>query len=591
MPTLVPKSPLFSIRLAACLFTLPFLATTNSLSAQSPTPADQPDRIHGTVLNTVTHEPIPRALVYSPDNRFGTLTDDRGRFELPLPQRDKNSSENTGPIDGFPRRQRANYMYRLEAPPTLIARKAGFLARHEGQDMVVVDPSQPEVVLALVPEARILGRISLPGSDGSDRVRVTLLRRNVRDFAEHWDPVRTGDARSDGEFRFAELSAGTYKLYTDELLDNDPVTSDPRGQVFGFPPVFFPSAADFDSSGTIHLAAGETFQATISLARHEYYPVRLPVVNSASAQLNQVLVWPVGHPGPGYSLGFDERQNAVRGSLPNGTYSVFVDTDGPAGVTGTATFTVRGAPVSGPSITLVPNSSISVVFREEFAHPRNPGDFDNSAGTAQAREAAVFRQNYPVQLVPEEPFGFGRQITFRQPTGPDDASLILENVPPGRYRVQVYVSSNQAYAASVTSGGVDLLHQSLVVGPGAAPPQMEITVRDNGGTVEGEVVNSTEGGEEHADTRFSGRFPQPVYFFPVSGNGRFATAWVSQNGQFQTNQLAPGSYRVLAFDRQQTDLEQEGEADLGPYESQSQVVEVLPGQKQNLRLQLVQEAE
>ena len=40
--------------------------------AQNPQPENQPNTVRGTVVNAVTHEPIGRALVYSPDNRYAT---------------------------------------------------------------------------------------------------------------------------------------------------------------------------------------------------------------------------------------------------------------------------------------------------------------------------------------------------------------------------------------------------------------------------------------------------------------------------------------------------------------------------------------
>ena len=43
----------------------------------------------------------------------------------------------------------------------------------------------------------------------------------------------------------AELEAGEYKLFSLELNDRDPVFSNPRGQQFGYPPDYFPGAADF----------------------------------------------------------------------------------------------------------------------------------------------------------------------------------------------------------------------------------------------------------------------------------------------------------------------------------------------------------
>ena len=42
--------------------------------------------VQGTVTNAITHNPIGRALVYSTDNRYATLTDSEGHFELALPE-------------------------------------------------------------------------------------------------------------------------------------------------------------------------------------------------------------------------------------------------------------------------------------------------------------------------------------------------------------------------------------------------------------------------------------------------------------------------------------------------------------------------
>ncbi len=45
------------------------------------------------------------------------------------------------------------------------------------------------------------------------------------------------------------------------------------------------------------------------------------------------------------------------------------------------------------------------------------------------------------------------------------------------------------YVAAVSSGGVDLLHNPLVVPPGGTSSPIEITLRDDGGTVEGAIEN------------------------------------------------------------------------------------------------------
>jgi hypothetical protein len=54
--------------------------------AQNLQPDNQANIVRGIVVNAVTHEPIGRALVYSPDNRYAMLTDGEGHFEFTLPK-------------------------------------------------------------------------------------------------------------------------------------------------------------------------------------------------------------------------------------------------------------------------------------------------------------------------------------------------------------------------------------------------------------------------------------------------------------------------------------------------------------------------
>src|SRR6266702_7803844 len=49
-----------------------------------------PESVHGTVINSRTHEPIARALVYTPDNRYATMTDERGHFDFKFPTAEKS---------------------------------------------------------------------------------------------------------------------------------------------------------------------------------------------------------------------------------------------------------------------------------------------------------------------------------------------------------------------------------------------------------------------------------------------------------------------------------------------------------------------
>jgi len=98
-------------------------------------------------------------------------------------------------------------------------------------------------------------------------INVQLFSRQVQDGMPRWAQASTVRANSDGEFRFAELLPGTYRLATTEFMDNDPATSIPGSQLYGFPPVFYPGVSDFSAAGTIQLTAGQTVEAGLSLTR------------------------------------------------------------------------------------------------------------------------------------------------------------------------------------------------------------------------------------------------------------------------------------------------------------------------------------
>ncbi len=517
------------------------------LSAQTSAAGTEHDNsLRGAVLNGVTHEPIGHALVFSPDNRFATMTDDRGHFEFTFPAGD---SEKTAGFAGFsnvrsPETSQLQHAG-INRPTVLMARKPGFVSRNNGPEVVQLSSAQQELTISLMPEARVVGHVVLPGSDGSDRIRVELYRRQVRDGREHWDPAGTVMSRSDGEFRFAELSAGSYKLLTHELLDRDPLTFNPRGPLFGYPPVYYPAASDFATAAVIRLSPGETLEAKVSLTKKEYYPVKLGVMNASPGLQPQVAVWPQGQASPGYSLQYNPGEQLIEGLLPDGIYTIQASTFGQNAMTGTSSIAVSGSAVSGPTVMMLPNCSITVSVKEEFQRADTAPQGTIIFGGIRSNPENGRRSNYlHVTLVPDQEFGFAPSPSLRPPAGP--------------------------------------------VGLGASTPPIEITVRDDGAEVEGVIESTASTGVRRTWFNSPGQSPGNVYFVPMAdGDGQFREAWISPDGKFRLQQLPPGTYRVLAFDRQQPDMEYARGEVLGQYDSKAQVVRVVSGQKEHLQLPLI----
>lgn len=581
-----------SLKAIALAITL-FSSTPSPLAAQGASHADTTDRIRGVVINSVTHEPISRALVLSPDNSFATMTDDRGRFEFIFAPAEPEQAAVTAFVTSGPRQIQSFQNPTTNRPSALMARKVGFLSLDIPLDISDVKSPDQVLTISLAPEARIVGHVILAGSDGSDKMQVALYRRNVREGQEHWDLVTNAVTRADGEFRLAELPAGSYKLLTLEQLDRDPLTFDPRGQLFGYPPLYYPSASDFDSAAIIRLAPGEPFQPTMSPTKRPYYPVNLGLTTPLVTPQIQINVWPQAHPGPGYSLGYNRRDGAIEGSLPGGTYTLQATNYGPNPMAGQTNFTVGGAPVSGPLVTLLPGSSISVNVREEFQHTQTNAspEFSSYIGKTSIVVPNGRRPNYlQVTLLPDEQFGLANPAYLRPPSGPDDESLVIENVLPGRYRISVTTSIG--YASSITSGSTDLLHQPLVVGTGASVPPLEITMRDNGAEVDG-TIDSTNATPDRSAA--NNRFTQSAGFVCLAPmdtmDGRCKITWINPDGTFTFQQLAPGTYRALAMDRTHPQVEWLDPEFLTQHESKIQVIRVAQEQKERVRLPLITASE
>jgi hypothetical protein len=575
------------------------VACLNGVPSSAQSTSDDTNTIRGIVINSVTREPIDRAMVSSPDNRFATLTNSEGRFEFALPMGDPASEGGTdskGPVRG-PHQSGPNRPY------SLMARKPGFLTDPNNQGNNLQNGSSKELTLVLTPEALIVGTVTLPTAEAPDPVTFQIFRRDVQDGRAHWAQAGSAQSTSDGQFRFASLQAGTYKLLSSELLDRDPLTSDPltpdpsasdaRGPLFGYPPVYYQNAPDFGSASTIQVAAGQTQTVSLSLVKQPYYRVKVPVIMPLSeGQENgvNVSVYANGHKGPGFSLGYNNAHHAIEGMLPSGSYTVEASTFGQNGLTGTHTITVKDAPIDGPAMALTGHSSIPVYVKEEFTSADHSGASVFSSNTAGGDSTSVMngpRRYLNVTLESADDFGVGRNVALRQPTGPQDDALVIEGAPPGSYWVRIH--SSRGYAASIRSGNLDLQHRPLAVGSGGGAAPIEITMRDDTAEISGTVDGITRPAQgPGGPSGGAGPSRAHVYCVPLAdSSGQFAQSWVHPDGTFDAQGLAPGAYRVLAFDGDVREFEYQNPEAMQAYESKGSVVRLTGGQKERVQLQLV----
>ncbi|MGA7317744.1 MAG: carboxypeptidase-like regulatory domain-containing protein [Silvibacterium sp.] len=542
---------------------------------QSP---QRPNSIRGTVINGVTHEPIGRALVYTPDDRFARWTDSEGHFDYPLPKTVTDGSSfllATG-------QNQSQYTFCC-----VQARKPGFLSdpnQSQGTEMAL--GSEPTITL--IPEGLIKGRVALPSSDAAFGIVVEIFSRQVQDGTFRWVRGGTVQANSNGEFRFAELLPGEYKIVTHEFLDNDPSAMLPGGQLYGYPPVYFPGAMDFAVATAVQLKAGQTFEADLSPVRQPYYQVQIPVADEVENAAITVSLQ--GHESPGYSLGFNSQRHRIEGLLPSGNYLVSMESSGPNAASGTVSLTVSGGPTQGSSMVLSRHSSIQLNVTEDFLSKdwNTTSSWTDGKRTFEIHGPRLYLQAN-VEPVGDLDLQGGRSI--RPPAGPDDDTLVIEDLAPGRYRLRPF--SSRGYVASATANGVDLVQKPFVVMSGSAPA-IDISLRDDFAEIDGLLTNLTAALDASAKPGYSVSWKPSAYIYLIpqpGGAGQYQQIGAGRDGKFYARNVPPGNYLILAFEKQQLNLPYRDLEAMRIYEPKGQTVRLAPGQKEKLELQIISGSE
>ena len=567
-----------SLRGLPLCFSVFLAVATQSFGQTLPSDKPQSETVRGTVINAVTQAPIPRALVVTSDNRVGVLTDGEGRFEITLPSAESGPAAGEVIFSGMQTSTLRPYTRRGNAY-RFAARKPGFLDNPDGRSHVAYSSGR-DLTIALMPESVIKGRITVASGDPALGITVQLYLRQVRDGLPRWTPSTTAHATSAGEFRFAELQPGSYKLVTQEFMDNDPITNIPGSQQYAFPPVYYPGVSDFSAASMVELTAGQESQADISLARQPYYAIKIPVAGAEiSGRLN---VSVQGQRGPGYSLGYNAAQQAIVGLLPNGTYLVEASTFGKDSVSGSVSIRVSGAPVDGPAMALVPKSALRLNVTEEFSDTSwsNSGIWNSGKRSFSLHGPRTYLQ---ASVERADDFAQPQGGSIRPPTGPNDDSLVIEDLSPGRYWLRLHTA--RGYIASAMQGSTDLLRQPLTIGSGAAAP-IELRVRDDVAELDGTITTLAQPsapGDESAE-----RPTAWVYFVPLpDSSGEFTELGVSRGGEFTQLRMTPGDYRVLAFSAAQRRLPYRDADAMKAYDSKGTVVHLAAGQKTTVRVETI----
>lgn len=478
--------------------------------------------VRGSVVNAVSGQVIGRALV-SFDSDHAVLTSSDGGFAFDnIPAGEYSVTVQKPGYRGF---GSAMGMIRVAAI------NSGHISQETPPRRVQVGPDMPALTFRITPLATIAGHVALSTADPADGITVQVYGREMRNGRPQWMLAGTARTRSDGSFRLANLEPGHYVLCTTPSIDR-PAPGGDRGPVWGFPSMYYPGVADVAAAGTIVLAAGQQAEADLTLLRQQFFPVTALVHSNSDAPANFQILDSGGRPA-GLAVSWDRREEVARARLPNGNWTLQAQSYGRTMQWGSTNFQVNGASVT-LAISIVPVPNIPVTIRREFlASTDNSQQMDTGPG-----------MNLQLAPADETNLALTGSRGMNEVEGNPNQWQITVN-QPGRYWIEAQAFP-PAYVSSITAGGVDLGSNPLTVIAGSMPPAVEVILRNDSGTITGNVNTQTGPGSV-------GERPQAwIYAIPLfSTAARLPEGSEQSNGTFIIPNLAPGAYRVVACDSPQ----------------------------------------
>jgi hypothetical protein len=545
------------------------LAATPALPQNdSPEAAQAGNRytISGVVVNSVTDEPIRRALVQLTDESNSSpvmLTDSEGRFQF----------------DGV-----------SGAAVALTARKPGFFNDQELHPdspalpaIFHVGPSAGSITLKLVPEGTLSGHLLTVKGQPLEDVPVRIFEQRIFDGRKVWTSRGQSTTDEDGQFRVGNLPPGQYLLSAGPSHRGYLARSKgtPREEAVGA--MYYPGVPEIEAASPISISAGQQAQADFSLKSEPVFQVSVRLQGlspgmGAAPQLFTKSGEPVTAP-----MVFEEQNEKFKTQLPAGSYFLTVRAQDPTGAILEATQPlVVNSDIEG--VTLVLGPPMILPIHVEVHH----------TVTSQAPEANLATQSFlaPGSVIVTEGTSLSTQVPPPPPTqvrlianetrlelrqfqaDQQNSVFAVRNFSPGRYSVEL-IPNPPWYVQSATSGNIDALREDLVFSSGRRPDPLEIVLRDDGAHLSGTIVS--EGQPANG----------AVLLIPEQGSLNQARLAQTGSAKFRFDDLAPGDYKLLAFDSVEG-LEFRNPEVLAPYLSKAVRVTLTANEESSVNVELTQ---
>jgi hypothetical protein len=518
--------------------------------------------LHGTVVNSVTGEPIRGALVQAFFNaQRSALTGPDGSFQF----------EGLLASQGSVTAHKPGY----HSPDEI---RNGRFATTQYSPSITVGPDQPPVLIKLVPEGVIYGRVSGEGGEPIENLPVHLFIQALENGRRTPQELPGGTTNEEGEFRTADLAPGKYFLFVGPSQAEEFPSTGSGSVPQGYPGAFYAAASDLASATPVEIAPGTRAEVNISLSLQNFFRISGIVSGFSQNEGVGVQFFNASSQSVGALSAFDPNKGTFQ-TMPMapGQYTITAEAHDPKNQrTFFASRSVNlASDLSGVHLTAAPGAMIPVDVRLEATQSDPSASQPQTFFTAGIRK--VVNNSAPARVVLTSKDHLTQRQFGSEPVGnsPNDSQAI-KNVRPGTYAVMIY-PNGQFYAQSVRSGSTDLLREDLVVAPGGSVQPIEVVMRDDFANLDGKI--SVDGRPASGSIE--------VLAIPEDAP-RQARSVITNHpqGLFNLSQLPPGLYKVLAVDRP-NELEYANPDVLNRYLSKARDVTLLPNQTANVDLELV----
>lgn len=510
--------------------------------------------MEGQVLDAATGAPVKKAQItlrLVESNRgsgLGTTSDAAGRFAMK---------------DIDPGRYR------------LFAERNGFVRQEYGArvagrqgTVITLSPGQrlTEVVLRLSPQGVLSGVIVDEDSEPVAGVSVQMLKTGYRNGRKQLSLAGFSQTNDLGEYRIFGAAPGRYylaALYRQPfgIVDRtaNVARADMPEQVYA--PTFYPGTTDPQSAASLDVKAGMQMSG-INFTLRKMPAVRL---RGTLGRTGTVYLMPRNAFAEFTRKTVRVREASgnfeIRGVLP-GSYILGSEIEW-EGVRYFARVPIEtgAADVDGIRLTLAPGGNISGTVRVDSETPPNL-----AANLAQTR----------VYLQPENA---GLSDGMEGAAVGENGAFAFQNVGPGNYTVKVLGVPDGFYPKSIRFGDREVLDSriDLTNGGGGA---LDVLLSPAGGSIEGIVTGAKQQPAGGASVIL---IPEPSQRDQLY---RYKTSTTDQNGHFRLTGIAPGGYKVFAWE----DMEAGAYLDadfLKPLEEKGQPFDIKENARESVQLKQI----